>query len=238
MIENWKKSLDQGGHYDALLTDLSKAFDCLMHDLLTAKLQAYGFDYDSLKFICNYLVDREQRVKINSSFSTWSKIEYGVPQGSILGPLLFNINTLDMLFKQKVVNFAAYADDNTPYFCDENLDVLLSKLQICALKLFEWFSNNHIKMNSEKCHLIRSSNDENKKIKLNGEAVNNTQVQNLLGVLIDYKLRFDTHIESLCKRVGKKFHALARIIKYMSTNQAQLLMRCFIMSQFRFCPLI
>ena len=118
-----------------------------------------------------------------------------------------------MLFKQKVVNFAAYADDNTPYFCDENLDVLLSKLQICALKLFEWFSNNHIKMNSEKCHLIRSSNDENKKIKLNGEAVNNTQVQNLLGVLIDYKLRFDTHIESLCKRVGKKFHALARIIK-------------------------
>ena len=163
MIENWKKSLDQGGHYDALLTDLSKAFDCLMHDLLTAKLQAYGFDDDSLKFICNYLVDREQRVKINSSFSTWSKIEYGVPQGSILGPLHFNINTLDMFFEQKVVNFAAYADDNTPYFCDENLDVLLCKLQICALKLFEWFSNNHMKMNSDRCHLILSSNDENKK---------------------------------------------------------------------------
>ena len=181
-----------------------------MHDLLIAKLQAYGFDNDSLKFICNYLVDREQRVKINSSFSTWSKIEYGVPQGSILGPLHFNINTLDMFFEQKMVNFAAYADDNTPYFCDENLDVLLCKLQICALKLFEWFSNNHIKMNSGKCHLIRSFNDENKKIKLNGEAVNNTQVQNLLGVHIDYKLKFDTHIESLCKKVGKKLHVLAR----------------------------
>ena len=163
MIENWKESLDQGGHYGALLTDLSKAFDCIMHDLLIAKLQAYGFDNDSLNFICNYLVDREQRVKINSSFSTWSKIEYGVPQGSILGPLLFNINTLDMFFEQKVVNLAAYAYDNTPYFCDENLDVLLSKLQICALKLFEWFSNNHMKMNSDRCHLILSSNDENKK---------------------------------------------------------------------------
>ena len=137
MIENWKESLDQGGHYGALLTDLSKAFDCIMHDLLIAKLQAYGFDNDSLNFICNYLVDREQRVKINSSFSTWSKIEYGVPQGSILGPLLFNINTLDMFFEQKDVNFTAYADDNTPYFCDKNLEVLLSKLQICALKLFE-----------------------------------------------------------------------------------------------------
>ena len=93
-------------------------------------------------------------------------------------------------------------------------------------------------MNSGKCHLIRSFNDENKKIKLNGEAVNNTQVQNLLGVHIDYKLKFDTHIESLCKKVGKKLHALAQIIKYMSKNQAQLLMRRFIMSQFRFCPLI
>ena len=98
MIENWKESLDQGGHYGALLTDLSKAFDCIMHDLLIAKLQAYGFDDDSLNFICNYFVDREQRIKINSSFSTWSKIENGVPQGSILGPLLFSINILDMFF--------------------------------------------------------------------------------------------------------------------------------------------
>ena len=125
MIENWKESLDQGGHYGALLTDLSKAFDCIMHDLLIAKLQAYGFDDDSLNFICNYLVDREQRVKINSSFSTWSKIENGLPQGSIPGPLLFNINTLDMFFEQKDVNFAAYADDNTPYICDKDLEVLL-----------------------------------------------------------------------------------------------------------------
>ena len=124
IIENWKESLDQGGHYGTLLTDL---------------LKAYGFDNDSLNFICNYLIGREQRIKINSSFSTWSKIENGVPQGSILGPLLFSINTLDMFFEQTDVNFAAYADDNTPYFCDKNLKVLLSKLQIFALKLFEWF---------------------------------------------------------------------------------------------------
>ena len=69
-IVNWKESLDQGGHYGALLTDLSKAFDCIMHDLLIATLQAYGFDNDFLNFICNYLIGRKQRVKINSSFST------------------------------------------------------------------------------------------------------------------------------------------------------------------------
>ena len=146
MIENWKESLDQGGHYSALLSDLLKAFDCIMHDLLIAKLQAYGFNNDSLNFICNYMLVREQRIKINSSFSTWSKIEYGVPQGSILGPLLFNINALDMFLEQKDVNFTTYANNNAPYFCDKNLEVLLSKLQICAQ--LEWFSNNYMKMNS------------------------------------------------------------------------------------------
>ena len=94
-------------------------------------------------------------------------------------------------------------------------------------------------MNFDKCHLILSSNDENKRIELNREAINNTQVQKRLGVHIYYKLKFDTHIESLCKKVGKKLHALARIIKYIfTTNQAQLLMRHFIMSKFSYCPLI
>ena len=101
MTENWKESLDQGGHYGALLTDLSKACDCIMYDVLIAKLQVHGFDNDSLNFICNYLLDREHGIKINSSFSTWSKIEYGVPQGFILGPLLFNVNTLYMFFEHK-----------------------------------------------------------------------------------------------------------------------------------------
>ena len=100
------------------------------------------------------MLARKQRTKIKLSFSTWSKIKYGVLWRLKLGPLLFNINTLDMFFEQKDVNFAAYADDNTPYFCDKNLEVLLSKLQICALKLLEWFSNNYMEMNSDKCHLI------------------------------------------------------------------------------------
>ena len=101
-----------------------------------------------------YLLGRKQRTKTKLSFSTWSKIEYGVLRGFILGPLLFNINILDMFFEQKDVNFAAYPDDNTPYFFDKSLELLLSKLRICALKLLEWFLNNYMKMNSDKRHLI------------------------------------------------------------------------------------
>ena len=101
-----------------------------------------------------YLLGRKQRTKTKLSFSTWSKIEYGVLRGFILGPLLFNINILDMFFEQKDVNFAAYADHNTRYCFDKNLEVLHSKFQICALKPLEWFSNNYMQMNSDKWHLI------------------------------------------------------------------------------------
>ena len=68
-----------------------------------------------------------------------------------------------MFFEQKDVNFAVYADNNTLYFCDKKLEIILSKLQICSLKIPKWFSNNYMKMNSDKCHLILSSNDRNKK---------------------------------------------------------------------------
>ena len=101
--------------------------------------------------------------------------------------------------------------DNTHYFFDINLEVLPSKVQICVLKLLEWFSNNDMKMNSDKYHLILSSNDENKKIERNGEAINNTQVQKILSVHIDYQLKFDTHIETLCKKEGKSFKPLPKL---------------------------
>ena len=87
MIENWRNSLDKGEYSGAIMTDLSKDFDCLSHDLLIAKLSAYGFDYQSLKFIHSYLHNRKQRTKVNYSYSPYTKIDFGVPQGSILGPL-------------------------------------------------------------------------------------------------------------------------------------------------------
>ena len=96
MIEKLRKSLDSGEASAALSTDLSKAFDCLPHDLLIAKLHAYGIKKGSLKLLFSYLKNRKQRVRLNNTYSEWIDILFGVPPGSILGPLLFNIFLCDL----------------------------------------------------------------------------------------------------------------------------------------------
>ena len=91
ILEKWRGFVDKGGYGGGVLMDLSKAFDTLDHDLIIAKLHAYGFSKNTLRFIRSYLSDRWQRVKINTSYSSWTCLLVGVPQGSVMGPLLFNL---------------------------------------------------------------------------------------------------------------------------------------------------
>ena len=94
--------------------------DCIPHDLVIAKLAAYSLDTNALKLIYNYLSNRKQRVKVNSAYSIWKDIFYGVPQGSILGPLLFNIHLCDLFYFLENTDIASYADDNTLYSAQKN----------------------------------------------------------------------------------------------------------------------
>ena len=239
LVETCKKSLDNGGVAGAVLTDLSKAFDCLNHELLIAKLNAYGFSRSALQFIHSFLVDRKQRVKVNGSFSTWTKTILGVPQGSVLGPLLFNIYLNDLFMFLEETEVCNYADDTTIYAYGPKIDNVIAHLENDALKLTEWFPNNLMKLNEDKCHLmIFGAKDNEVSVKIGGACLKESTEENLLGIKFDRSFSFKEHVKTLCKKASQKLHALNRISCYMDTEKLQQLMRAFILSHFSYCPLV
>ena len=176
------KNLDKGGYICAIFMDLSKALDPLDHNLLIAKLGTYGFDTKALYYIKSYLDNRKQRVCVNSNFSSWQEIFDGVPQGSVLGPPLFNIFVNDLflfLSSSKVSNFA---DDNTLYASGYNQEEIKEVLLNDLNKVTEWFFENYMVLNAGKSHFY-GKNTENENFIFKDTIKNNGKGEKLLGII-------------------------------------------------------
>ena len=131
----------------------------------------------------SYLKNRNKRTKINSAYSSWEEILFGVPQGSILGPLLFNIFLCDLFYMMSDTDFASYADDNTPYVSADTLYEVIKTLETASVKLFKWFADNQMKTNQDKCRLIISKN-ENVSIHIGPFEIKNTNSEKLIGIKV------------------------------------------------------
>ena len=171
----------------------------------------------SLEFIHSYLTKRKQRTKVDSAFSSWEMLLSGVPQGSILGPLLFNIYIFMFFENPEIIDFAGYADDNTPYAYSSKIEYLLTNLQGVSGKLFSWFSANYLVANAGKCHLLTSSNLA-VDIRITNTKISNVERVKLLGVNFEGRLSFDYHMNKLLKKANKKYCALARVCNYTGTK--------------------
>ena len=222
--------------------DLSKAFDCLSHELLLAKLEAYGLSRDALLLIQDYLQGRFQRVKINSKFSEWKTITKGVPQGSVLGPLLFNIFINDIFLSLDQSKLCNYADDNTIWIEGTDKEDISTKLEREMKVINQWFQDNAMQLNGDKCKLMmissKPNNIEKCSINVNQQIIKEEDKVKLLGITIDNQLKFDSHIKNMCKEAGKKINALARIAPYLNENKRKLLMKTFVLTFFNYCPLV
>ena len=216
LIEKWKKIIDKG-YGAAILMDLSKAFDTINHELLIAKLHAYGFTRESLLIILSYLSDRWQHVKIDSSFSSWTKLTQGVPQGSVLGPILFNIYLNDLFFALKDIEVCNFADDTIPFVCDLDLNTTLKKLEENSAMALTWFETNYMKLNSDRCHLLVSGHHyEEMFVKIGNDIIWESKSVKLLGITINKELKFDKHVDKICSKANRKLSVLSRMGSFLS----------------------
>ena len=241
LLKNWQKCLDKPGVVGTVLMDLSKAYDCLHHDLLLAKLSAYGFDSSAITLIANYLSNRYQRIKIGSTFSSYLEILRGVPQGSILGPILFNLFINDLMFFIQETEVCNFADDTTIYSCSSNYEEATQKLSADTHLVLNWFRINSMVANPSKFQIMfLGSNIDNNEITfmVEDKKVRSKTEVKLLGITIEDKLSFNKHISNLCSTASNRLQALARIRNFLSLEQAKRLSEAYITSTFKYCPLI
>ena len=189
--------IDKGEKFGAFLTDLPKAFDYMRHDLLIVKLHALDFDTNAFNLIFDYLTGRKQRVKINSSFSSYLDLSQGALQESILGPLLFNPFLCDLFLFIEETEIMSYQVDNTPFACFENVGITLEKIEEVGKIFFEWFSNNFLNAKVDKCHLILNT-DNTFSINIDNEGIKNSNDKKFLGIELNNRLVFYTHVTNIC----------------------------------------
>ena len=226
-IDNWKNALDKQQHIGALFMDLSKAFDCLPHGLIIAKLHAYGLELPACKVWFSYLCGRKQRVEISNSRSSWAVLTKGVPQGSILGPLLFNIFMNDLFLFIEKCRLYNYADDNSLDSSSENLADVLCYWMVCK--------KIGMQANPDKFHfkLFSPTPTEQQVLQLcDGTSLMSETEVTVLGVTIDDKLCFSQHISVCCKKAARQLNALTRISKHLNINSRRAIYNSSIMSNF------
>ena len=241
LLRSWQKNLDDGNIVGTILMDLSKAFDCLPHDLIIAKCAAYGVGLESLCLLKDYLSNRYHRVKIGNNFSDFLLLKIGVPQGSIMGPLLFNIFINDLFEFVEEASLCNFADDNTLSTFAKNLSQVLQSLKLETMNLLEWFRVNSIAANPGKFQLMLLGNVGNiDLITLNIGSITIVPKNcvKLLGNQIDCKLNFSEHVKTLCKSASNKVKALFRMRPYLNISSAKKLSEAYILSTFNYCPLI
>ena len=238
LTEFWRQSLDKGNCVGTVAMDLSKAFDSIPHGLLIAKLSAYDVSKHACNLIINFLCNRRQRTKVMGKYSEWVTINRGVPHGSVLGPLLFNIFVNDLFYTDIDNMICNYADDNHIVNESNSVDALKVSLEKYSHRAISWFDNNYMDANPDKfqCISLDRFGRPPISISVDGNTIPSSDSIKVLGVTLDNSLQYDIHISNLCSKASIQIHPMKRIGKYLNTDCRIAMYKSFISSNFSYCP--
>ena len=200
--------------------DFSEAFDCIPHDLLIVKLHVYGFSEKTVTFIYSYLKRRKQNKKMDKIFSSFQTLLSRVPQGSILGPILFNICPNDLFTVLKKSQLYNFGDDNTISAVSKSTDDLLIILKNESELAVKWFRETNMIVNPDKFQaLVLQKQDKNSRtnsLNVDNRITDTTKSVKPLDVTTDSQLRFDEHISNLCNKASMHSNAINCLQRYLS----------------------
>ena len=221
ITEKIKETIDKGKHGCGIFIDLRKAFDTVNHEILIRKLEHYGIRGSALHWFESYLTNRKQYVYINGESSQMDNITCGVPQGSVLGPLLFLIYINDLPNISSVLQFYLFADDTNIYYEADSLNKLERVINNELKKLYTWLIVNRLSLNIDKTNFLvfHPYNKPMKQlitIKINKKAISEKDHIKYLGVILDATITWKTHIDKICKTVSRTIGVMYKIRPYVN----------------------
>ena len=237
VTDSWLSSINEGKMVGAMFIDLQKAFDSIDHSILLEKLRIYGCNQMSIEWFTSYLSDRQQQVKFNEASSSFQNIKLGVPQGSILGPLMFLLFINDLPLHLSHCKSDIYADDTTIYVEGKNLKDIEDLLNIDAASLYRWCIENSLTINVKKtkCMLIATSQrmrtiKSSLQVYINNARVPVSSCEKLLGVHIQDTMDWSSHVDYVSKLVKSNLYLLKRIRPYLSLHARKMFCNSYVYS--------
>lgn len=246
MIDSWLNAMDNGKLVGVVLVDFKKAFDLVDHQILLSKLELYGINNKALMWFNTYLTHRQQQVSINNNKSDFETVTCGVPQGSILGPLLFLLFINDLPLYVDDVSSDLYADDTTLYDIQDSLDMIEQNLQSGLNQLHIWCKNNGMVLNSAKTKvMLITTNQKRQRLdntNLNllymDEALKMISNDKILGVFVDNNLQWSDHVKHISKKISSYIWLLSKIKHYLSQDHRVQFYKSYIQPHIDFCNIV